>query len=178
MPSEPESQTATPAVGRVWSTSVLLLCVALIVYASLYPFSGWQIPVETSWQTLWSRYYAEFDVFINFLTYVPLGFLAAAAWALRGSKTRAFVFALLCGAMLSLMLEVLQLYLPTRVTSLIDWLANSAGTASEATFVSAGLARAHFSCRHYSGNRTGSDPCLGIGTDQSQRAIFRGGQHD
>ena len=129
MPNEPESPSAKPAVGRVWRTSVLLLCVALIVYASLYPFSGWQIPAVTSWQSLWSRYYAEFDVSINFLSYVPLGFLAAAAWSLRGSRTRAFVFALLCGAILSLLLEVLQLYLPTRVTSLIDWLANSAGTA-------------------------------------------------
>ena len=56
--------------------------VALIVYASLYPFEGWRIQGIEPWAFLWSpwpRYWTGFDVLANIAGYAPLGFLMALA---------------------------------------------------------------------------------------------------
>lgn len=127
MPNAPSLDSRTSPVGHLWGGGVLTLYVLLIAYASLYPFAGWRIPPEAWWQNLWSRYNPEFDVVINFISYAPLGFLAASAWSRRFTAFRAMVLAILSGAALSMAMEGVQLFLPTRVTSLLDWLSNTAG---------------------------------------------------
>jgi VanZ family protein len=102
----------------------------LVVYASLHPFSGWRdqgLPAFAFLTARISRPYFPFDLAANLIGYVPLGFLAALAAypVLRGGA--AFAFSALCAAALSLALESLQLYLPARTSSSLDWLANSAG---------------------------------------------------
>lgn len=104
----------------------------LVVYASLHPFSGWRDQGVAAFAFLGARlsrpYYA-FDVAANVLGYVPLGFLAvlAARPLLRGKG--AFFLGLAAAALLSLLLESLQLYLPARTSSNLDLLANTAGGA-------------------------------------------------
>jgi hypothetical protein len=54
------------------------LYAALIVYASLYPFTGWRVPGVSvaNYLTLpWSRWWTWFDLVSNLLGYVPLGAL-------------------------------------------------------------------------------------------------------
>lgn len=104
--------------------------VGLILYASLYPFSDWRDQGIAPWEFLWApppRYWTGFDVASNVVGYVPAGFLLAlAAWR-TGRGRRAIVLALLACTGLSLTMETLQSYLPTRVPSNIDLLLNMLG---------------------------------------------------
>ena len=105
---------------------------ALVVYASLHPFTGWRDPVLPPWVFLdaaWPRYWTGFDLAINALAYVPLGFFAALA--LRGLLPA--WLAACCGALsaavLSFALECAQSWLPTRVPSNLDLASNALGGA-------------------------------------------------
>jgi VanZ family protein len=104
--------------------------VALVVYASLYPFQGWRDQGVPPWDYLWApwpRYWTLQDVLANLAGYVPLGFLITwAAWR-RGARLWALLAGALLPALLSLGLEAAQSYLPQRVPSNVDWLLNAAG---------------------------------------------------
>jgi VanZ family protein len=106
---------------------------ALIVYASLYPFTDWRFSGVSPWAFLtlpWWRWWTAFDLISNLLGYMPLGALIFVAMVRTGSNARrAFGIALLLGMALSLSLEMLQNFLPQRVASNIDFALNSAGTA-------------------------------------------------
>lgn len=111
-------------------------CIGLIVYASLHPFDGWTWPASPALSQLWlplHRYHTRFDQVSNFLAYVPAGLLLALA-GLRHGVPRAWACwrAFLVAALLSLVMEWLQILLPQRVPSREDWLLNSAGAASGA----------------------------------------------
>lgn len=111
-----------------WPLALALSCV--VVYASLYPFSPWRD------QGLWSlsflsaplpRYWSGFDVTVNILGYAPLGFLLALS-VMRGPGWRWPVgLATLAASMLSLLMEALQGYLPSRVPSNMDFALNTLG---------------------------------------------------
>jgi VanZ family protein len=102
----------------------------LVIYASLHPLSGWQgqglspfafltVPLPRS---IW-----RFDVVTNVLGYVPLGFLAVLAVHPRLRRGKALAFGIACSLVLSFVLESLQLYLPSRTSSNVDFLANAVG---------------------------------------------------
>ena len=108
----------------------------LVAYASLYPFSGWRVTADPWWLFLvsWPRYWLRFDVISNWLGYIPLGFLCAAATlssarASAHSKTWLVLVVAFC-ALFSMAMEVTQNYLPWRVPSLADFTLNSAGAAT------------------------------------------------
>lgn len=111
--------------------------VALIVYASLYPFSGWRNQGIAPWEFLWSplpKYWTGFDVAANMAGYVPLGFLLALSFLRRRSNrpapatnTAAITVAVLAAAALSLLMEAIQSYLPSRVASNVDFALNLSG---------------------------------------------------
>jgi VanZ family protein len=115
------------------------LCVAVIVYASLYPFDQWRDQDIAPWAFLvapWPKYWSGFDVAANVLGYAPLGFflaLSALRMRWRGSAT---VWATLMAALLSLVMEGLQSYLPARVPSQVDFMLNTLGAAVGATSAS------------------------------------------
>ncbi len=111
---------------------------ALVVYASLYPFTGWRDQGIAPWEFLWSplpKYWTGFDVAANAGGYVPLGFLLALSFLRRGGPqgaaasgvAAAIAVATLMAAMLSLAMEALQSYLPSRVPSNVDFALNVAG---------------------------------------------------
>ncbi len=107
-----------------------LFYAALIVYASLYPFSDWRDQGITPWAFLAApppRYWTWFDVVSNVLGYIPMGFLMALS-ALRMGHGRNAVLrtTALCG-LLSLCMESLQNYLPVRVASNVDLILNLTG---------------------------------------------------
>jgi len=70
------------------------------------------------------------DILINLFGFIPLGFLLSGYLNRRSwSGKSAFVVSLVIGASVSLTIEVLQAYLPTRNSSMIDLIANTLGTA-------------------------------------------------
>lgn len=106
--------------------------VALIVYASWFPFSGWRWPPGTAaWELArlpWPRYFIPFDIGSNLGAYAPLGLLLCLAGLRQGvAWPLALGVAAGAGAALSYALEVVQHLLPQRVPSLLDWALNSAG---------------------------------------------------
>jgi len=106
------------------------ICVALIVYASLYPFDQWRDQGISSWSFLaapWPKYWLGFDVVANVLGYAPLGFFLTLSAMRMGWQTRVVTLSTLAAALLSLSMEGLQSYLPARVPSLPDFLLNTLG---------------------------------------------------
>lgn len=102
----------------------------LVVYASLHPFAGWRDSGADPFSFLvagWPRYVQIVDLPLNLVAYLPFGFLWVAAFRPRLGRPGAVLLAALCGAALSLSLETLQNYLPTRVPSNIDLALNTAG---------------------------------------------------
>ncbi|MBQ0959247.1 VanZ family protein [Ideonella sp. 4Y11] len=115
------------------SAAALALAFAgLIVYASLYPFSGWQWPQGAGLVDLlalpWPRWHPVFDIWANLLGYAPLGALLVVAQRPRGRSPLAAVWraALVCAA-LSYAMETAQHLIPGRYPSLLDLGLNSAG---------------------------------------------------
>lgn len=115
--------------GAPLARELLVVYLLLIVYATLHPITSWRASslLPWAWLTHWSPGMLVFDFWFNVAAYVPLG--ALAVWALypmlRGFA--ALAVALLGGALLSLLLESLQTYLPSRTPSLADLAANSGG---------------------------------------------------
>ena len=104
----------------------------LVVYASLYPFAQWRDQGISTWSFLTAplpRYWSGFDVAINVVGYAPLGALLSLA-ILRSLRMKyPILIPLLAGAVLSLLMEGLQSYLPQRVASKEDWILNTLGAA-------------------------------------------------
>lgn len=123
------------AEGRSSSLRLALAYTVLTVYASLHPFSGWRDPGELPWAFIaagWPRYFTTFDVAVNILGYFPLGLFFALGFRRRLGGLGAGALAILLGMVLSLVLEGLQNYLPTRIPSLLDFLSNACGAAAGA----------------------------------------------
>ena len=102
-----------------------------IVYASLQPFANWMAPSSGTayflfapWPPRWVRY----DIVTNFVAYVPFGFFVALVPRRRPPRAR-LAIAVGAGAFLSLAMETLQMFLPTRDASVADLLSNTAGAA-------------------------------------------------
>jgi VanZ family protein len=107
-----------------------LLFLLAVVLATLYPFSGGRLRTPGLFAFLHDglpRWWTWFDVLSNVLAYGLLGLLLTLAWLARIRPLPATVLATLACSLLSVVLEALQGYLPNRVPSLLDWLANTAG---------------------------------------------------
>jgi VanZ family protein len=116
--------------------------VALVIYASLYPFAGWRDQGIPFWAFLWSpwpKYWTGFDTAANLAGYVPLGFLVALSFLRRSTarlvpstKLMAVIVATISSAVLSFAMESLQSYLPSRVASNLDLGLNVLGACTGA----------------------------------------------
>jgi VanZ family protein len=111
-----------------WPLALAAIC--LIVYASLYPFTEWRDQGISPFHFLGAplpQYWTGFDVAANLVGYVPLGFLLALS-ALRSRRfSWAVTGAVLGAALLSLTMETLQSYLPSRIPSNVDLALNTTG---------------------------------------------------
>ncbi len=129
-----------PGAGRrsTLARQALAVYAALIVYASLSPFSGWRSlgvgPFDYVLAPM-PRYVTAFDVVTNLLGYLPFGALAVLAQYPRWRGARAVLAAGLLGALLSAAMEALQTYLPARVSSNLDLAANAGGAFAGALLV-------------------------------------------
>jgi VanZ family protein len=134
-PTEPQASAPPPPASKPspFTRAALLAYLFLIVYASWFPFSGWHnqglsplIFLET---TSMPRYWTKFDAIINIVGYVPLGILIVYALYPRVRNIWALLLAGACGLLVSGTMEAVQTYLPSRVSSNLDFYTNAAGCA-------------------------------------------------
>jgi hypothetical protein len=96
----------------------------------LQPFQDWRWPPEEILRFLlapWPRFITPQDVAVNFAAYVPLGLLLSIGWGARYGQARGALAAALTAAALSLAMEAVQMFLPARIASNVDLLANGLG---------------------------------------------------
>lgn len=125
------TRSASPSLRASPLARFLLAAyVLLVAYATLYPLSGWRAPAGSALGYLaapWPRYVTAFDLAANFLGYAPYGLLCALALRPRAAAGAAQLAVFASAAALSVALETLQSYLPARIPSNVDVLANIAG---------------------------------------------------
>ncbi|MBI3043273.1 MAG: VanZ family protein [Betaproteobacteria bacterium] len=119
---------STHTVRLAWILAVAYLLV--IAYASLQPFRGWRVPPAEVLYFLnapWARFIILQDVAVNVGAYVPLGFLLSMGLGARFGPARGAFAATIAAGLLSLAMEAAQAFLPSRIASNLDLLANSVG---------------------------------------------------
>ncbi len=132
----PRLPASVPEHPRESSALTLTVVFAgLVIYASLYPFSGWFWPAGQPLSALlvlrWPRYHGGFDDWSNFVGYMPLGALVYASALRRGRRPLAAgLIGLVFPSALSWTMEFTQHFLPGRYSSLMDWALNSLGAAA------------------------------------------------
>jgi len=118
-----------------WVRPALVFSVLFVLAVTLFPYHFYDREVvaqanqrtrtgdvinQNSWQ----------DFTENILLYFPLGFsLSGWGWKSKSRRHVAFGMTLTLAAILSLLTETLQLFLPSRVTSLSDTVANTTGAS-------------------------------------------------
>jgi VanZ family protein len=122
-PTSPHRSLATP---------LSLAYAALVLYASLYPFTDWRWPPGQSLRELallpWTRWTDSFDVGSNLVGYLPLGALICLAACRSGMRPwMGLVLGVAAPSGLSYGCEFMQHFLPGRVPAMEDWTMNSAG---------------------------------------------------
>ena len=133
-PSAPGERSSAQLLAWAW--------LALIAYASLFPFVGWRWPPGAHLVDLlrlpWPRYFIAFDIVGNLVAYAALGLLVCVARLRHGAGMGlALASAALAGTALSYAMELTQTLLPQRVPSLLDWLLNTAGAVAGALLAGA-----------------------------------------
>lgn len=131
-PAQPRKPSQSSAM--LWLT---LGYAALIIYGTLFPLDEWQTPL-LGWMNpitlAMPAQVSRADLTINLVAYLPLGLFATLWFRHRMGWALAILIASLAGSGLSLVLEILQSALPSRVPSHLDWLANSFGAAAGTLF--------------------------------------------
>jgi VanZ family protein len=129
-----QTSSATPT-GEPRHLFLIALVLALaylltIVYASVQPFRNWRMPDAAFYDFLnapWPYYITLKDVLVNLAAYIPLGFLVTLGLRLRLAPVAAVAGGTVIAIALSILMESVQMFLPSRVATNVDVLANGAG---------------------------------------------------
>ena len=118
-------------MGSFNTKHIFLAFTLFVIYGSLYPFD-FTIPALGSDHFVkgimgdlnaprWS------DLISNVILFIPFGFLGTARWVADSTITRRFIHTFLAGTVLAVLLQGMQIYLPTRTPSLLDAICNTIG---------------------------------------------------
>ena len=129
-----ESERGRAARRSALPLWIAAVCVGVIVFASLQPFSGWIAPPAAGRFFLWqfAQRWNWADVVFNVLAYVPLGLALGIAWPRGWSVLARWLCTMLFAVGLSIAMEYAQTWLPSRYASVFDTLANTAGAVTGA----------------------------------------------
>ncbi|MBJ7379611.1 MAG: VanZ family protein [Polynucleobacter sp.] len=119
-----------PLQAMPLARAVTLLYVLLILYGCLSPFDfniQIGVPVFAWWQAPFPQFIGVFELSMNVLGYIPLGFLCVFALYPRYQDFVALLMAIFFSALLAASIESLQTWIPTRIPSQSDWIANTLG---------------------------------------------------
>ncbi len=120
------------SVHRSSAWPLTWVAAALIVYASLFPWSGWRWPESQVFHWLLPKLGFEVanDLVANILGYLPFGLIMCIAHLRSGrGPLAAAVLTVLAGSAVSYLVELTQYALPARVPSITDWMLNTLGMA-------------------------------------------------
>jgi len=107
----------------------------LLAYGSLYPLTDWKWPETENWIASFeskTRYVPRSDIIINTFIYIPFGILISILLEKRINRKILIISATLIAAIVSLILESIQLFIPSRAHSFIDFYINTLGAFSGA----------------------------------------------
>ena len=113
----------------------LTLYILILILGSLHPLSAWQWPEPVNWFDSFekeTRYTPRNDLIINFLIYIPLTILVSYLAKTKFRPWQLFFIASASMASLSLIFECLQLFVPPRAQSFVDFSMNSLGAITGA----------------------------------------------
>ena len=85
--------------------------------------------LEVPWKEFYPRWSYFEDVLVNIAGFIPLGFVFCGYFSSARHLRRAHVMAIILGFMVSLTIEILQSYIPTRDSGMTDVITNTLGTA-------------------------------------------------
>ncbi|GAA4020804.1 VanZ family protein [Actimicrobium antarcticum] len=125
-----DAHATVPPDGSVFVRLALFGYALLILYASLYPFVGWQshgLPPLAYVSAPLPHYWTVFDVVTNVAAYMPFGMLLVLAIYPRIRGALALLVVLGAAVLWSGSMEAAQTFLPTRVPSNLDLLTNVGG---------------------------------------------------
>jgi VanZ family protein len=117
---------SAPSLMRVLS----LIGLGAVLYATLYPWSDWRLrqPGAFAWIAAGiPRYWTWFDFASNLVAYLLLALVTTLGWFAAVRTRWAVPIVTVALTVLSFGLEAVQSWLPGRVPSLLDWIANGAG---------------------------------------------------
>src|SRR5208283_3246157 len=92
-----------------------------------------QLFLEPPWSEMYADDHYLNDVLFNIEGFVPLGFLLTAYFTVVTHARRPALAATFFGGSISILIEVLQANLPTRLSGMTDIITNTLGTALGAT---------------------------------------------
>jgi VanZ family protein len=121
---------ARPGSARSLMRALSLIGLGAVLYATLYPWSDWRMRQPGALAFLQAgipRYWTWFDFASNLLAYSFLALVATLGWFGAVRLRYAVPVVVLGLSLLSLALETTQGWLPVRVPSLLDVIANSTG---------------------------------------------------
>ncbi len=119
-----------PIQASTFARVGLVMYVLLIIYASWYPFVGWHSNGLSPFAYLLAplpHYWTVFDVVTNIIGYAPFGIFVVFALYPSVRGVAAVALATVCSVLLSGTMEAVQTFLPTRVSSNLDFITNVAG---------------------------------------------------
>lgn len=144
-----QAHAEDPAGTLRWSIRILVLALGGIFFLTLYPFHLARFAHSFSNPFLLGpslKQAGTLDAFLNVLLFVPYGFGLAALIDKRRRAFRTVAIAFATGALLSYVIEFLQLYIPERDSGWNDVITNSGGALIGALlFEVCGLALLRFS---------------------------------
>jgi hypothetical protein len=85
--------------------------------------------LEPFWQEFRPNWTFGENVILNLVAFVPLGFFFCAYFSSGARLNRPVLFTVILGGVVSLAIEILQAYLPTRESGTTDIITNTLGTA-------------------------------------------------
>ncbi len=110
--------------------TVLTFYLLLLLFGSLHPISTWQTPpyqdLIGSFESD-TKYTPKSDLIINLLIYIPFGLLLVLLLNRFGQYKTTYLQAIIIAALVSLSIECLQLFIPSRAQSFVDFGMNSVG---------------------------------------------------
>lgn len=114
--------------------SLLAIVIIIIIYGSLYPFNFVWVDFSSiawlDWGLNIQQRTTNGDILSNFLTFLPLGYLAYASFESRDISLTKVVAILVVAFVFAYLLQIAQFYLPSRVPTVGDALVNWLGTLS------------------------------------------------